>query len=45
VPGLRCWLMTGDLDEYTAADLELLGAVGVFYKPFVLAEVARALGA
>ncbi len=44
-PHVRCWLITGDCDEYTKEELEQLGAAGVIYKPFNLNEVARLLGA
>ena len=43
-PRVRCCFMSGDLGSYTEGELRGLGAAGVLYKPFPLAEVARVVG-
>jgi CheY-like chemotaxis protein len=42
-PQIRCCFMSGDLGNYTAERLQILGAAAVLRKPFHLAEVARVL--
>jgi anti-anti-sigma factor len=43
-PAIRCCFMTGNAGPYAEADLLRTGAVRVFRKPFVFAEVVRTLG-
>ncbi|HEX5273166.1 MAG TPA: response regulator [Gemmataceae bacterium] len=43
-PRVRCCFMSGDLGTYSESELRELGAAGMLYKPFSLAEVAALLG-
>jgi CheY-like chemotaxis protein len=42
-PEVRCCFMTGDAGSHTEEGLLQLGAARVFFKPFVLGEVAQVL--
>jgi CheY-like chemotaxis protein len=42
-PDLRCCFMSGDLGDYSQAEIEASGALQLFSKPFALHELLTAL--